>query len=97
MSLTTDDLKAVLPVMILYNLEAPWLCNNTKLIVKRQVVMQTVVKQTHRQKTVEAISTVLSPRIPLIPLAYHLPSDAFKFHLIALAMTIKNSQGQIFK
>lgn len=95
-SLTTDDLKSVLPVIIRYNLEAPCLCINTKLIVKQHVVMQTVVKQTHRQKTVEAINLVLSPRIPLISTG--LP---FTFRRLQIPLkflkSIKNSQGQIFK
>lgn len=63
------DLKVGVSVMLLRNLEAPWL-GLPNSSVKQNYVVQTVVKQAHsplKQNVVDAIDTVLIPQIPIIP------------------------------
>lgn len=42
------DMQVGVPVMSLQNLEATWLCDGTRLMVNKNVVVLTVVKPTHR-------------------------------------------------
>lgn len=63
------DLKVGVSVMLLRNLEAPWL-GLPNSSVKQNFVVQNVVKQAHsplRQNVVKAINTLLIPQIPIIP------------------------------
>lgn len=68
------DMQVEVSVMSLQNLEAPWLCDGTRLMVNKNVVVLTVVKPTHRQASstiqqnvLESINSVLLPRIAVAP------------------------------
>jgi ATP-dependent DNA helicase PIF1 len=77
--------------MLLRNIEAPKLCNGTRLCVKK--LLSNVIEATIL--TGSAKGDVFIPRIPLIP--NDMPFDFRRLQFpvrLAFAMTINKSQGQ---
>ncbi|GBP36689.1 ATP-dependent DNA helicase PIF6 [Eumeta japonica] len=89
------ELKASVPVLLMRNLDAPRLCNGTRLRVTelgRHIVKATIL-------TGEAKGdNVLTPRIPIIPNNLPFNFKHLQFLLkVAFSMTINESQGQTLK
>ncbi|GFS73152.1 ATP-dependent DNA helicase [Trichonephila clavipes] len=89
------ELKVGVPVLLMHNLDAPRLCNGTRLRITelgRHIVKVTIL-------TGEAKGdNVLIPRIPIIPNNLPFNFKRLKFPLkVAFSMTINKSQGQTLK
>ncbi|XP_072947724.1 uncharacterized protein [Epargyreus clarus] len=89
------ELKVGVPVLLMRNLDAPRLCNGTRLRVTelgRHIVKATIL-------TGEAKGdNVLIPRIPIIPNNLPFNFKRLQFPLkVAFSMTINKSQGQTLK
>lgn len=80
------DMQVGVSVMSLQNLETPWLCDGTRLMVNKNVVVLTVVKPAHRQASSTffwSSKTYSKPSIQFFflelrspPLTYHLPYNS---------------------
>ncbi|RVE40790.1 hypothetical protein evm_014558 [Chilo suppressalis] len=88
-------LKIGVPVLLMRNLEAPRLCNGTRLQIKqlgrntiRAIIMTGMAKD----------EEILTPRIPMIPTELPFQFKRIQFPLKpAFAMTINKAQGQTLK
>ena len=88
-------LKLGCPVMQLRNLDAPKLCNGTRVIVKQ--LMNNLIEATIITGQGKG-ENVFIPRIPLIPSDCPIPFKRLQFPLrICFAMTINKAQGQSLK
>lgn len=89
------NLKLGCPVMLLRNLDAPNLCNGTRLIVAQllaNIIQATIITGQGKGQN------VFIPRIPLIPSDCPFPFKRLQFPLRpCFAMTINKSQGQSLK
>lgn len=85
-------LKVGSPIILLRNVNAPRLCNGTRMIVKKlfnNIIEATILKGKFKGED------VLLPRIPLIPLDAPFEFKRLQFPIrLAFAMTINKSQGQ---
>ena len=79
--------------MLLRNLDAPKLCNGTKLVVKK--LMLHVIEATILTEGPSAGKDVFIPRIPMIPTDLPFKFKRLQFPLRpCFAMTINKSQGK---
>ncbi|GFY12017.1 ATP-dependent DNA helicase [Trichonephila clavipes] len=89
------ELKVGVPVLLMRNLDAPRLCNGTRLRITelgRHIVKATIL--TGKAKG----DNVLIPRIPIIPNNLPFNFKRLKFPLkVVFSMTINKSQGQTLK
>ena len=85
-------LKVCAPIILLRNLDAPRLCNGTRLIVKQ--LMGNVIDATILTGAASG-DRVFIPRIPLIPTDLPFEFKRLQFPVRpAFAMTINKAQGQ---
>ncbi|KAL0902327.1 hypothetical protein ABMA27_000223 [Loxostege sticticalis] len=91
----TLELKVGVPVILMRNLDAPRLCNGTRLRVtelRRHIVQATILTGGATGET------VLIPRIPIIPTNLLFQFKRLQFPLkVAFSITINKSQGQTLK
>ncbi|XP_036320433.1 ATP-dependent DNA helicase pif1-like [Rhagoletis pomonella] len=89
------ELKIGVPVLLMRNLDAPRLCNGTRLCVTetgRNVIKATILTGAAKG------DSVLIPRIPIIPNNLPFEFKRLQFPLkLAFTMTINKSQGQTLK
>ena len=85
-------LKVGSPIMLMRNIDAPMLCNGTRLVVKqllRHVIQATVITDCARGED------VFIPRIPIIATDASIPFKRTQFPVkLCFAMTINKAQGQ---
>ncbi len=88
-------LKVRCPVMLLRNLDAPDLCNGTRLIIKQ--ILPHVLEATILTGQAQG-KDIFIPRIPLIPSDLPFQFKRLQFPLkVCFAMSINKSQGQSLK
>lgn len=89
------ELKVGVPVILMRNLNAPRLCNGTRLRIiqlKRNVVQATIITGSAKGET------VLISRIPIIPTNLPFQFKRLQFPLkVAFSISINKSQGQTLK
>ncbi|XP_029657356.1 uncharacterized protein LOC115231480 [Octopus sinensis] len=88
-------LKVGCPVILLRNLNAPILCNGTRLVVKQMMdhVIEAQIITGHGKN-----DTVFIPKIPLTPTDCPYPVQRMQFPLkLSFSMTINKAQGQSLK
>ncbi|GFV54584.1 ATP-dependent DNA helicase [Trichonephila clavipes] len=87
-------LKVGAPIMLIRNIDAPRLCNGTRLIVKK--LMQHVIQATVLTGCAKG-KNVFIPRIPVIPSDNTIQFKRIQFSLkLCFVMTINKSHGQSF-
>ncbi|GFQ96604.1 ATP-dependent DNA helicase [Trichonephila clavata] len=85
-------LKVGAPIMLIRNIDAPRLCNGTRLIVRK--LMQHVIQATVLTGCAKG-EDVFIPRIPIIPSDSTAQFKRIQFLLkLCFAITINKSQGQ---
>ncbi|XP_029634965.1 uncharacterized protein LOC115210502 [Octopus sinensis] len=88
-------LKVGCPVILLRNLNAPTLCNGTRLVVKQMMdhVIEAQIITGHDKN-----DTAFIQKIPLNPIDCSYPMQRLQFLLkLSFAMTINKAQGQSLK
>lgn len=86
------ELKVGSPIILLRNINAPRLCNGTRLVVKK--IMSNIIEATILNGKFKG-EHVLLPRIPMIPNNTPFQFKRLQFPIrLAFAMTINKSQGQ---
>jgi ATP-dependent DNA helicase PIF1 len=95
MSLHNLVLKIDSPIMLLRNLDAPRLCNGTRLCVKS--LMPHVIEATILTGCAKG-EDVFIPRIPMVPTDMPFEFKRLRFPVrFAFAMSINKAQGQSLK
>ncbi|GFV38660.1 ATP-dependent DNA helicase [Trichonephila clavipes] len=82
-------------IILLRNLNAPKLCNGTRLVIKK--IMDNILEATILSGKCQG-EAVFLPRIPMIPSDSPIPFKRLHIPIrLAFAMTINKSQGQTMK
>ena len=87
------ELKVGVPVILMHNLNAPRLCNSTRLrIIQMKRYVVTIITGSAKGET------VLIPRIPIIPINLPFQFKRLQFPLkMAFSISVNKSQRQTFK
>jgi ATP-dependent DNA helicase PIF1 len=86
------QLKVGSPVILLRNLNPSWLCNGTRLVIKK--LMKNVIEAIILNGKFRG-ENILLPRISIIPTDVPIQFKCLQFpNRLAFAMTINKSQGQ---